>query len=103
MDVSAAGDVAKQLSFEMNTMGAIWKKLWLLGYRTPSFRGTSWLGHLEWQQLRPPRLPSQSESSVVVAKPDAGVRPRPVRGPAMESADRDQRLIGNVGREPGQG
>ena len=41
----------------------------------------------------PPRLPSSSESSMVVAKPDPGVRPRHVRGPAMESADRDQRLI----------
>ena len=46
---------------------------------------------LEWHLLQPSSS-SSSATEVVLPKPEPGERPTRVRGPAMESADREQRL-----------
>ena len=46
---------------------------------------------LEWHLLQPSGS-SSSATEAVLPKPDPGERPKRVRGPVMESTDRDQRL-----------
>ena len=69
--------IAKQLAFELT---------WLRGAREERD-----LLDLEWHLLQPSGS-SSSATEVAIPKPDPGERPTRVRGPVMESTDRDQRL-----------
>ena len=91
--------IAKQLAFEMNIPYGSYLdeavEAWLqvdkeerdLLQRARGVYGSD----LEWRLLQPSGS-SSSATEVAIPKPDPGERPTRVRGPVMESTDRDQRL-----------
>ena len=91
--------IAKQLAFEMNIPYGNYLDeavdTWLQGakeerdllQRAKGVYGSD----LDWHLLQPASR-SSSATEVVIPKPEPGDRPTQVRGPVMESADREQRL-----------
>ena len=74
-------------------MGATSMRQWKPGYRVYLLQRARGVygSDLEWRLLQPPSS-SSSATKAVIPKPEPGERPTRVRGPVMESADREQRL-----------
>ena len=95
-----ATDIARQLAFKMNlTFGGYLVEAvetWLRGAKEERellLRANGVFGSdLGWHVLHPPGR-STSSTDMVLAKPEPGERPTRVRGPVMESLDREQRVL----------
>ena len=99
MELRDATDIAKQLAFEMNiTFGGYLVEAvetWLQGVKEEPellLRANGVFGFdLDWHLLQAPgRSTSSKEQSLAKLEPED--RPTRVRGPIMESSDREQRL-----------